>query len=317
MKFCNLVIFELCLIIPKLMKHIFVINPSAGKGKSPLSFIPYIKEVSDKNNLDYEIYITTRKLDALDFVRNRAKSKEKLRFYSCGGEGTLFEVLNGAFGFDNVEITSIPLGSGNDFVRFFGGAEKFLNLENLINGNVILLDLIKCGDMYAINQCSMGLDAEIAGMQEKFKKIPLISGAATYYLAIFYCLLRKIGNRFKVQIDDEIMQDDSYLFCLAANSKWYGGGFFSAPSAEPDDGLIDFILVRKTMGRFALIPLISKYKKGEHLNWNFTKYTKGTKMTVKSDKPVVVNLDGECFYQDFAEFEIIKKGIKYVCPFEK
>lgn len=45
-----------------------------------------------------------------------------------------------------------------------------------------------------------------------------------------------------------------------------------APKAIPDDGLLDFIIVRKTVGRLKLAGLINAYKRGEHLDWDFTTF---------------------------------------------
>lgn len=296
------------------MKHIFIINPAAGKRKKTISFIPEIEETCKRNSLDYEIYITTEKLDGFEFVKEKAQSGEDIRFYACGGDGTLFEVVNGSFGFNNVQVTVVPLGSGNDFIRFFGNKSDFLNLENLIKGNPIEVDLIKCGDKYAINQCCMGLDAEIGGKHEKFKKLPFITGEAAYFPAIIYGLMRKIKNVFTIRIDEGEPFTQPCLFCVIANSRWYGGGYFSAPKAIPTDGLLDFVIIKKTLSRFQLLPLIKKYKQGKHLEWDFTIYERGKKISIHSEKPAAVNMDGEVFYMQKASFEIVEKGISFVVP---
>ena len=58
------------------MKHIFVINPAAGQGKS-LEFIkPRIEEIAKKEALDYEIIVTQRQGEGIEIVRERAKSGE-------------------------------------------------------------------------------------------------------------------------------------------------------------------------------------------------------------------------------------------------
>ncbi|OGU58718.1 MAG: hypothetical protein A2X64_00100 [Ignavibacteria bacterium GWF2_33_9] len=296
------------------MKHCFVVNPEAGKGEKKLHIIPLIEKICKKRNLDYEIYVTKAKRDAVQYVKVKAVEGEKIRFYACGGDGTLLEVANGAIGFENVEITHIPSGSGNDFVKYFGGVELFQKVENLIDGEAVEIDMIRCGDLYAINQCSMGLDAEIAMKQELFKKIPFISGHASYYSSIFYCLLKKINNIFTIKIDDEEEFTQNSLFCIAANSKWYGGGFYSAPLAEVNDGKLDFVIVKKTLGRLSLIPLISKFKAGEHLSWDITQYTKGNKLIIRSTTPAAVNLDGECFFATECTFEIVPNAMRFVLP---
>ncbi len=296
------------------MKHIFVINPAAGQGKA-LDFIkPKIEEVCKKFSLEYELFITQKKNDGIEFVKQRAASGEELRFYACGGDGTLYEVVNGAYGFKNVQVAVIPLGSGNDFIRLFGTKDEYLVLENVINGVPVEFDLIKCGDEIAINQCSMGMDAEVCAMQGTIKKFPLVTGEGAYYIGCFYALMRKFRNRFTIQIDDgEIIEKDC-LFCFIGNSRWYGGGFMAAPKAYPDDQLLDFVIVESKLSRLKLATLLNKYKRGEHLDWDITDFRRGKKLVIHSEKPAAVNVDGETQYVTDATFELIEKGMVYVVP---
>jgi hypothetical protein len=67
---------------------------------------------------------TEKQGEGIEYVKNRAASGEEIRFYACGGDGTLYDVVNGAFGFKNVQVAVIPLGSGNDFIRLFGTKDE-------------------------------------------------------------------------------------------------------------------------------------------------------------------------------------------------
>lgn len=296
------------------MKHIFVINPAAGQGKA-LNFIkPKIEEVCAKYSLDYEIHVTEKQGEGLEYTRNRAASGEEIRFYACGGDGTLYDIVNGTFGYKNVQVAVIPLGSGNDFIRLFGTKEEFLVLDDVVNGVPVEFDVIKCGDEIAINQCSMGMDAEVCAMQGKIKKLPLVTGEGAYYIGCLYAIIKKFRNKFTYKIDDgeEITKD--CLFCFCGNSRWYGGGFMAAPLALPEDGLLDFVIVEAGVSRIKLTSLLNKYKRGEHLDWDITSFQRGKKLVIHSDKPAAVNVDGETKYVTDASFEIIEKGITYVVP---
>ncbi len=298
------------------MKHIFVVNPQAGQGKNKaMDFIaPKIRKVCADNNLEYEIYPTKAKGDGIDFVKKRAASGEELRFYACGGDGTLYEVVNGAYGFDNVEVAVVPLGSGNDFVRYFGTKEDFLVLEDQVNGVACPLDLIKCGDEIAINQCSMGMDAEVCAMQGKIKKLPLVTGEGAYGLGCLYAIATKTKNRFTITIDDGEPMTLDALFCFIGNASYYGGGYKAAPLALPDDGLLDFVVVESVSSRAKLLGLLKPYKAGEHLSWDITHFNRGKKLTVHAAVPAAINVDGECQYVTDATFEIVEKAMKFVVP---
>ena len=296
------------------MKHIFVINPAAGQGKV-LDFIrPKIEEVCQKYSLNCEIHVTEKAGEGIEYVRNKAASGEEIRFYACGGDGTLYDVVNGAFGYKNVQVAVIPLGSGNDFIRLFGTKEEFLDLDNQVNGVPVEFDVIKCDDEIAINQCSMGMDAEVCAMQGKIKKLPFVSGEGAYYLGCFYAIIRKFKNKFTYSIDGGEKKTKDCLFCFCGNSRWYGGGFMAAPLALPDDGLLDFVVVESKVSRPKLVTLLNKYKRGEHLDWDITEFKRGKKLVIHSDKPAAVNVDGEIKYVTDTSFEIIEKGITYVVP---
>ena len=74
-----------------------------------------------------------------------------MRLYACGGDGTVNEVANGIAGYANAAMTCIPIGTGNDFLKNFGADyEKFLDAENLWNGETQALDLIDCNGKYCL-----------------------------------------------------------------------------------------------------------------------------------------------------------------------
>lgn len=296
------------------MKHVFIINPAAGKGKALESIKPAIEKCCREQNADYLIHVTSAAGEAIGFIKKMAASGEPMRFYACGGDGTLYEVVNGAYGFENAEVAVIPLGSGNDFIRLFGNKEQFLDIGAQLRGTATELDVIKCGDRIAINQCSMGLDAEICAKQSAFKKLPFMKGETAYMAATVYCLFRKLNNEFTITVDNGKPFKQKVLFCVSGNSRWYGGGFKAAPLALPDDGLLDFIIVKKTMNRLKLAGLVNKYKQGMHLNWDFTTFVRGKKLSIHSDKTAAVNIDGETEYVNDRTFEIMERGIKFVVP---
>lgn len=293
------------------MKHIFIVNPVSGKGKASKAYINVIEEYVKKTGLDGEIYITKASRDGQRYVEEVAKKGEKVRFYSCGGDGTLYEVVNGCYKYDNCEVAAIPLGSGNDFCRIFG---KNTNIDDQVNGTPVKMDLIETDGQVAINECAMGLDSEICAKQADFKKLPLVNGELAYTLSALYCIMGKIKNEFRITIDDTEVFDDKYLFCYIGNSRWYGGGYMAAPAAMPNDGLIECVMVRADRGRLRVLPLVSVYKAGKHVDLDITTIRKCKKVKIESKKPAAVNVDGECAYVTEREFQIIENGITFVVP---
>lgn len=296
------------------MKHIFVVNPIAGKGKAQHGFCESVKTYFAETGGDFDIYITRAPWDATNYVRHLAAEGSRYRFYACGGDGTLLEVLNGAFGFDNAEIAMIPLGSGNDFIRTLGEKKSFLDLKNQVFGVAKPIDIIRCGDRVAINLCSMGFDAEVGANQVRFKRWPLINGSLAYYLSLAYCFFGRTSFSFEISIDGGRSFSGDYVFALAGNGRFYGGGFMGAPLAELTDGLLDFVLV-SSIPRRRILSLLGKFRKGGILQYtDICKMHRGSRMTVRSKKPSAVNTDGECSLKTEATFEIIPRGIMLSLP---
>ncbi len=295
------------------MKYVFIVNPVAGKKKAG-DFIPEIEKICKAKGVDYEIYQTRSVGDAKKYTENLGRSGEEAVVFGCGGDGTLFEVINGAVGYGNIKVGTLPLGSGNDFVRNFGKKKDFLDVLDQLNGYSKKVDLIRCGDKYAVSQCSMGLDAEVCAKQASFKKIPLVSGEMAYTASLVFCFLTKSSNVFEISIDDGEFETYDLLFSLCGNARYYGGGYKGTPLAICDDGLLDFVVIKKDMPVIKFLKLMGDYKAGKHLGWDRVVYRRGKKMTVRSKKYSAVNVDGECEFVKQRTFEIVPKALDFWFP---
>ena len=149
------------------MKHIFIINPAAGKKDSRQRVYTMAEALKRNHNLDVECMLTKSRGHATALTRAIAETGDYVRFYACGGDGTVNEIANGIAGFPNAAMTCIPIGTGNDFLKNFGkDAEPlFLDAENLWNGDVTPLDLIDCNGKYCLTIACTGIDARIAELK--------------------------------------------------------------------------------------------------------------------------------------------------------
>ena len=300
------------------MKHIFVVNPKAGKINRVEDIKNQLKAYDGR--IDYEIYPTKAIGDGISFVReylNSHSDKEIYRFYACGGDGTLNEVVAGANGHSNVEVAVYACGSGNDFIKNFGNGPEFRSIDALINGEGKKIDLIKVDNKVCVNIVSFGFDGEVTFAMHKFKRWPLVTGRMAYNLAAVTSLLFKMSASFKLEVDDEVVFDGRGLLAAVANGHTYGGGFRCAPEACVDDGIMDICLCKK-ISRFKASSLMSLYKKGEHLtNPKFKDviiYKKGKRVKITSTKPVAYQIDGETFRKNSLAIEIEPLAISFVIP---
>ncbi|MBQ8924926.1 MAG: acylglycerol kinase family protein, partial [Clostridia bacterium] len=113
------------------VKHYFVVNPVSGKNNKTDIVNELIIPACEKLGVDYEVYTTKAAGDGIRFVDETATAAgdKKVRFYAVGGDGTLYEVVNGAYGHRNAEVAVVPKGSGNDWIRLVGDKELFLDIE--------------------------------------------------------------------------------------------------------------------------------------------------------------------------------------------
>ena len=298
------------------MRHIFVVNPASGVKNRTEEIKELVK--NDLEEKDYVIYETKGIGDAIVFVKEFIESHpdESLRFYACGGDGTLNEVVNGAIGYENVEVTNYPIGSANDFLKYFPNHD-FKNLHNLIDGEVINSDVIKFNERYVINVFNVGYDAKVVELQRKFKRWPLVSGNFAYTLGVIFALLGKRCHRMKVTIDGEEFYEGKVTMVAVANSICYGGSYHCAPLAKIDDNIIDVCVVKKvSIPTFAKLAKI--YQKGEHLNNEKTKnyilYKQGAKVQIEIDQAISYSIDGELGKSDNIVLEVLGKAINFVIP---
>ena len=239
------------------MKHIFIVNPAAGAKDST----EYVKECISKleNNIDYEIYRTKSSGDAIKFIRKTlSENSYPHRFYACGGDGTLNEVVNGVVGFSNAEVAVFPCGSGNDYVKYYGTADDFSDLNELALSDSHSVDLLKVGDKYAINAVHFGLDSYVLKTMIKVRRNKILGGKRAYTTGVAAGFIGGMKTNCEMKVDGKVLGSDKILLCTLANGKYVGGAYKSAPQSLNDDGLIEVCQV-KPISRIVFLKLMKVY----------------------------------------------------------
>ena len=300
------------------MKYVFVVNPLAGDKNIAETIRQKIALLDEKD--DCELYVTKAEKDATSFVRNWVKEhpEEKVRFIACGGDGTINEVFNGAVGLENVEVTCYPCGSGNDFVKAYGGADKFTDLQALIKASTRKLDLLKVGDLYSNNVVNFGFDTYVAITVNEDRAKNGHGSKSSYTKGIIKSLITKMRNKFKVTADGRLLNPDGVaLLCTLSNGQYVGGSFNCAPRAKMDDGLIEVCLV-KPISRLKFVSMLKPYTEGTFLdNEKFQDifvYCQAKKVEVEAPEGFAYSLDGEIIYQNKFTVEIIPGALDLAVP---
>ena len=297
------------------MYHQFIINPTAGKNLDVAGLRREIEALMAEKGEDYRIDLTEAPGHAESLARACAEAHgEPVRIYAIGGDGTLNEVVNGAAGHDHVEVACCPRGSGNDFVRLFGAdAGRFRDLRELVEGEAVWMDLMECNGRLGLNICSAGLDARVCVKVAQYKKLPLVTGSMAYILALIVCVLQGIRHPYRVEVDGEMLEGP-FVLLAACNGRWYGGGFNPVRDAIPDDGVLEFILV-KGVSRITFARLVKDYAAGRgDLHPDIIYRRSGRSMKVWYGKPSAVNVDGETTLADTLTCTLSDRRLRVTVP---
>ncbi len=317
------------------MKHIFVVNPMAGGHDSSDEIANALVNIQ----ADIEIYRTRGTRDATRFVAERLRdASEPLRFYSCGGDGTLNEVVSGIMKGERlkvktercadenshlspltshlVEVACFPCGSGDDFVRYWPESD-FRNIQALVNGTAVPVDVMRLGDRYCVNTLNYGFEAAVCHTMAEVRRVPLLGGSMAYTTGIVASLATGRHNRCRVTVDGELWLDGEVLLLSVANGQYAGGGYHCAPRAKNDDGQLEVMAVKPmSIPRFA--KLIKYYKNGELLDReelrSLVSYRRGSHIEIDPLADSYVATDGEIVPGRRFDVECLHHAVNFVVP---
>lgn len=295
------------------MKHLFIINPAAGSKNRTDEYSEVIHKICRARKLRYEIRVSTAPGECTRIAREAAATGEELRIYACGGDGTLNEVAAGVAGHDNAAITVFSGGSGNDFVKIFDDPKAFFDLHRLMDADEATFDLIRCNEDIALNICSVGLDARIGTDVSRYKRLPLLHGFRAYAASTVVNVVKGIAEHYVVEVNGKRIEDE-FTFVCVCNGRFYGGGFNPIPEADPSDGMLDVLLVKK-VSRAQVPGIIGKYKNGRYMELShIARYIKTDAIKIYCDKPTAINLDGELRTAETVEMQVAKEKIRFFYP---
>ena len=294
------------------MKHIFIINPSAGKKRSTRALVDSIQAL----DVPYEIAFTEKTGDARRIARAAAEGGGAVRIYACGGDGTLNEAVNGAAGCPNAAVTNVPIGTGNDFLKIFGRDYRagFSDLKALSEGPQAAMDLIDCNGHLGLDIVCTGVDARIAVDKDGYKLLPLVSGMGAYIFSLVANVLFKpIAVPTVVDCGDLHFEGETTIVCVCSG-RYYGGGFMPVGDNMPDDGLLETLVVRK-VSRATFFRLVGRYAQGKYRDYpDLIWYRQGEAVTIKGRKELVAVVDGEALRAREMTIGLSEKKVNFFYP---
>ena len=295
------------------MKHLFIINPAAGSSDRTEDYRKKISGICDPRGIDYRIAVSAAPGDCCRLAREAAQTGEEYRIYSCGGDGTLNEVVAGVAGYENVSVTMFAGGSGNDFIRIFNETAPFRELERLLDCEEASFDLMRCNGDVSLNICSVGLDARIGTDVAKYKRLPLLQGFRAYAVSTIINTIKGIAEHYVVEINGQTFDAEQTLIC-ACNGRYYGGGFNPVPEADPADGMMEVLLIKK-VSRLKVAQVIGKFKNGRYKELpDIVRHFRTDRLVIRCDGPTSINLDGELRTGETVDICMAKEKLRFFYP---
>jgi diacylglycerol kinase family enzyme len=308
-------------------EHLFMVNPKSFLLHPDLPRILAQIEgyFNKKSGEEYAVHISRYPRDAVAIVRKRIEQIGQdriLRVYALGGDGIIFDCLNGLMGAPNAELALMPYGTGSDFVRSFGDEYYMLfrNIELQVTSPAIPTDVVHCGNNCALNFCAVGMEAasviKTLSLYRRFEKARLrfpVLNSLFYIIGGIETVFNRdvLTQRYEIDADGKDLSGE-YSLINVANGPCYGSGKSAVITAVPDDGELDMMTARK-LGSLKALRLISDYLKGRYYKFpSICSLRRIKRVSIRSESPLLVNLDGEAFFDSEITIEIIPKAMKIV-----
>ena len=299
------------------MVHVFIVNPIvcekgyAQKLKARLSRIA---------RLNYYVLTTKEEGHERELVELLCHffEDESLRFYCCGGAGTLKNMINGISDFSKVEVAAVPFGTCDFLKSFDRSYDEFRDIDSLIRGEVVYVDYIKSNVGIALNSVSLGLDSEVGYFYENLNAMGL-PRTISYSLATLYAGLLSPNKNFDIELDDLKLDAARMTEFFFGNGSVLGGNMHLGIDSDYQDGKGCYTIFEDKTG-FNRIEIISATKDPQMEKTKqlaLTGHSSKVKIRRENGTLFYVNLDGELANTHEFKAEVVRQGLRFVLPRKK
>lgn len=275
------------------LKLLMVFNPHAAAGRAA-RLLPRVLSAFERFAA-VDVLQTTGAGKATRLVADAGLSPYE-GLVAAGGDGTLFEVLNGLYKHDSrdrIPLGMVPVGTGNAFGRDLGlmpgDWEKAINLIGARRLQRVDVGRVSSPQQtyYFLNIIGAGLPVDAMRTAEKLKFV----GQSAYTLATLWRAIQLKSYPLVIEIDGDIIEQESMLVEVS-NTRYTGTSFLIAPGAELDDGFFDITLVRK-LPRLRLLRLFPTIYKGRHVEYEEVYTCRAREIRIREPENMILAPDGE------------------------
>jgi len=296
------------------VKLLLIFNPHAAMGRAS-SLLPDIKN-SLEQFAAVDVAQTSHAGHASDLVADA-----DLNLYdgiiAAGGDGTLFEVLNGLYRKDlrqRKPIGLVPVGTGNAFARDLGlmpgDWKKGIEIisENVPRRVDVGRVQTQSETFYFLNVIGLGFAVDAGLSAKKFKMF----GNAAYTLGALWETLKLKSYPLHIEIEGENIKQDN-VFVEISNSRYTGTSFLIAPEAQIDDGLLDVTLL-SSLPRRRLLRLFPTIFSGGHVQFNEVSTFQARHIRIHAPGGCLLAPDGEFYGRTPADISCLHRDLEMFLP---
>ncbi len=300
-------------------RAVFLVNPASANGSTGRRW-PELARRAAAVGLEGDALVSERAGHLAELAREAALGGAEL-LVVVGGDGSVNEVANGLAGLASPpEVAVVPRGTGWDFVRTFAIPRRVEDAARVALGGATLeMDLGRVSyrawdgseaeGMFA-NVASAGMSGAIAQRANEATKA--LGGKVSYLWATFAVFARWSATDVRLRVDEQ--EREARMFdVVVANGRFFGGGMKICPEAAPDDGLFDVLTIGDVTKR-DLVLTMPKIYRGTHLPHPKAELLHGRVVSVESDGPIPIQLDGEQPGTTPARFEVLPRALRLRVP---
>lgn len=266
-----------------------IYNPTSGREEMRRR-LPEILQRLERGGLETSTHATIGEGDATLAAADAIERGFDI-IIAAGGDGTLYEVINGmAEKSYRPPLGILPLGTTNDFARALNIPRSWEGaVDVILQQHTKVIDVGKMNQRYFINIAGGGSLTELT--YEVPSKLKTMIGQLAYYMKGLEKLPRLRPIELYIRTDETEFHEEVMLF-LISNSNSVGGFERLAPDASLNDGLFDVLILKKcNLAEF--IRVVTLALRGEHLGDPNIIYLQTRNLQVTSPDYVQINLDGE------------------------
>ncbi len=270
--------------------------------------LPDILQRLDQGGIEASCHATTGEGDATASAADAVERGYDM-IIAAGGDGTLYEVVNGMAGKENVPPLGVfPLGTTNDFARGLGIPRNWEDYCDLvIRQQTRPIDVGKANDRYFINIAGGGTLTELT--YDVPSRLKTMIGQLAYYIKGVEKMVSLSPQELIINAEGQETIHDEFMLFLITNTNSVGGFEKLAPGARIDDGLLDVIALKKcNLAEF--VRVVTLALRGEHMNDKKVISFRTSSMEVTSPGKVLLNLDGELGGSLPGQFSVLHQHLR-------